>query len=145
MAVGDDQSDGSMLPDDDTHTVAAMSRYDGLQELYIDRLLTSPDRPGSRGAESPCLQGRGVFGVEYSLTFFSDARLSALAAQLGHDRVSQVRARVASVVAERMRTIERVPAPATDADQNPVLGMDESLMKTYIHCKPRTLGCKCKH
>jgi hypothetical protein len=56
-------------------------------------------------------------GNEYSLTYFNEARLNALAIRLGLDRVSHSRAKVTYIIGERMRTIERVPAPAPDCDR----------------------------
>ncbi|CAO2657982.1 Nn.00g072420.m01.CDS01 [Neocucurbitaria sp. VM-36] len=109
-----------------------MSRYDGLQELYVDRLLAASDNPDANSAGSPRMQGLGVFGGEYSLTFFPEARLLALAAQLGHDRVSDVRAKVANVIAERMRIFESVPAPAADSDRIHVFGTDEGSVANYV-------------
>ena len=113
-----------------------MSKYDGLQELYVDRLLAASDKAtDARGAQSPCLPGLGVFGSEYSLTFFPEARLSALATQLGHDRVSHVRARVADVTAECMKTIECVPTPAADSDRIHIFGMNGEFAANCVQCE----------
>lgn len=68
------------------------------------------------------------------MTFFPEARLSALAVQLGHDRVSHVRARVARIIGEKMRTIERVPAPAPDSDRIRVFGMKTDYIRKCVHC-----------
>lgn len=40
-----------------------MSKYDGLQELYVDRLLAASDEKGEVGAQSPSLHDLGVFGT----------------------------------------------------------------------------------
>ncbi|KAJ4982756.1 hypothetical protein SVAN01_11761 [Stagonosporopsis vannaccii] len=112
----------------DSLSPEGMSKYDGLQELYVDRLLVADNSTAPVAVRSPSLQDLGVFGSEYSLTFFPEARLNALAIQLGHDRVSHVRARVIKIVGERMKTIERVPAPALDSDRIQVFGME----KDYI-------------
>ena len=42
---------------------SGMSKYDGLQELYVDRLLATSEKTGEIGAQSPSLQDLGVFGM----------------------------------------------------------------------------------
>jgi hypothetical protein len=39
-----------------------MTKYDGLQELYVDRLLAADDNTAAVAAQSPSLQELGVFG-----------------------------------------------------------------------------------
>ncbi|KAL1618563.1 hypothetical protein SLS56_010491 [Neofusicoccum ribis] len=58
--------------------------------------------------------GLGVFGSDYSLTFFSEARLASLSARLGHNKVNQIVDKVAGIISDRMKTIDRVPAPPED-------------------------------
>lgn len=118
-----------------TEAVQGMPSYDGLQELYIDRMLADSERADATGVQGPHLQGLGVFGSEYNLTFFSEARLSSLATQLGHNRVSDVRSKVSHIITERMRIIECVPAPAADSDRIHVFGMEEEAVAKYVHCK----------
>ncbi|KAF2267151.1 hypothetical protein CC78DRAFT_434544, partial [Lojkania enalia] len=71
-------------------------------------------------------------GAEYSLTFFSEPRLASLAQKLGHDRVTRSVGQVASIIAERMKLIERMPAPAADVDRSRVLGADAAFISTCI-------------
>jgi hypothetical protein len=74
-------------------------------------------------------------GSEYSLTFFNEARLKALAIRLGHDCVSHTRAKVATIIGERMRTIERVPAPALDSDLVHVFDIKEKYIVICVQGK----------
>lgn len=83
-------------------------------------------------------------GSEYSLTFFPEARLRTLAVQLGHDRVSHVRERVAHIIGERMRTIEHVPAPTPDSDRIRVFGVNEGFIETCVRCTPICLPNLCQ-
>ncbi|KAH7079716.1 hypothetical protein FB567DRAFT_595699 [Paraphoma chrysanthemicola] len=117
---------------DASRSFVGMTKYDGLQELYVDRLLAAEDNTAAVAAQSPSLQEVGVFGSEYSLTFFPEARLNALAVQLGHDRVSHVRARVTKIIGERMRTIEQVPAPALDSDRIRVFGVEREYIEKCV-------------
>ena len=42
---------------------SSMSKYDGLQELYVDKLLTASDESDALSAQTPNLQDLGVFGM----------------------------------------------------------------------------------
>lgn len=55
-------SDRTILHQDEVSSLQGMTKYDGLQELYVDRLLAASDKADARGAQSPSLQGLGVFG-----------------------------------------------------------------------------------
>jgi hypothetical protein len=74
-------------------------------------------------------------GSEYSLTFFNEARLKALAIRLGHDRVSHTRAKVANIIGERMRTLEHVPAQAPDRDRIRVFDINEEYIAICVRGK----------
>jgi hypothetical protein len=54
--------DESEIHHDDHSSFGGMSKYDGLQELYVDRLLSAPDQDNALSAQSPSLQDLGVFG-----------------------------------------------------------------------------------
>lgn len=55
-------SDAARLHHDDPGSFVGMSKYDGLQELYVDRLLVAVDNADAVTAQSPSLQDLGVFG-----------------------------------------------------------------------------------
>jgi hypothetical protein len=55
-------NEGSISHRDDPSSFASMSQYDGLQELYVDKLLTASDEADGLSAQSPSLQDLGVFG-----------------------------------------------------------------------------------
>ena len=80
-------------------------------------------------------------GSEYSLTFFPEARLKELAIRLGHDRVSHARAKVTNIIGERMKTIERVPAPAPDSDRIRVFDIEKEYIATCIQGKFVNVWC----
>jgi hypothetical protein len=82
---------------------------------------------GGRGLERS-IRNRSGAGGEYSLTFFSEARLTALEQRLGHDSVSRMYAQISTVIAQRMRSVDGVPAPATDSDRLSVFGIDKSFI-----------------
>jgi hypothetical protein len=83
-------------------------------------------------------------GSEYSLTFFPEARLKELAVRLGHDRVSHARAKVVNIIGERMRTIERVPAPAPDSDRIRVFDIEEGYITTCVQGKLLSIQHSCR-
>ncbi|CAN9323213.1 unnamed protein product [Alternaria alternata] len=143
--VDSELRDESEIHHDDHSSFGGMSKYDGLQELYVDRLLSAPDQDNALSAQSPSLQDLGVFGSEYSLTFFPEARLKELAIRLGHDRVSHARAKVTNIIGERMKTIERVPAPAPDSDRIRVFDIEEEYIATCIQANLALLDVGCGH
>jgi hypothetical protein len=55
-------SEGSIASRDDTRLSAGMGKYDGLQQLWIDKLLATSDEADALGAQTPNLQDLGVFG-----------------------------------------------------------------------------------
>lgn len=57
-----ERSDESRLHQDGPSQFSGMSKYDGLQELYVDRLLVAVDNANAVAAQSPSLQDLGVFG-----------------------------------------------------------------------------------
>ena len=61
-SAGSETSDGTILHHSALDSNQGMPKYDGLQELYIDRLLAASDKADACGAQSPSLQGLGVFG-----------------------------------------------------------------------------------
>lgn len=84
----------------------------------------------------PFLPLSALIGNEYSLTFFSEARLTLLKNQLGHDRVSRIRDKVTSIITERMKTGEREPPKSSNNDFNRghVLGTDNVFISACIKC-----------
>ncbi|KAF2463578.1 uncharacterized protein BDR25DRAFT_297660 [Lindgomyces ingoldianus] len=120
------------LEANDAPAISEATQYDGLQELHLDRLLAGSCLGSARQAQCESLQTLGVFGSEYSLTFFSEARLASLGLRLGHDRISKIRAQMAAIITQRMRTVERVPAPACDNDRCRVFGASDTFITTCI-------------
>lgn len=55
-----DRGDGAH--NDALSFVVGISKYDGLQELYVDRLLASDETTAAVAAQSPSLHDLGVFG-----------------------------------------------------------------------------------
>jgi hypothetical protein len=58
-----EKAEGSMSRREDASLFASMSKYDGLQELYVDKLLAASDEADAICARSPSLQNLSVFGM----------------------------------------------------------------------------------
>lgn len=67
-SIGIESNAGARLGDeprlhhDNPGQFSGMSKYNGLQELYVDRLLMADDHADAVVAQSPSLQDLGVFG-----------------------------------------------------------------------------------
>ncbi|KAF2021679.1 hypothetical protein BU24DRAFT_417317 [Aaosphaeria arxii CBS 175.79] len=104
------QTDDTSIQEAEVALGEPTPQYDGLQDLYVDRLLIAPRKDPALPTTAPKvgLAGTGVFGNEYSLTFYSERRLSALSAKLGHDRVLQAHTKATAFLAERLGGIDRL-------------------------------------
>ncbi|PSN70793.1 hypothetical protein BS50DRAFT_268144 [Corynespora cassiicola Philippines] len=64
LAPSPAKSDDTQNRDESDEYVAQdMSQYDGLQELYVDRLLANPHPESSQHAQATSLHGLNVFGT----------------------------------------------------------------------------------
>jgi hypothetical protein len=111
-------------------TQTGMPEFDGLQELYMDRLLAPKVRQDRANQQNVSLLGLGVFGADHTFTFFSESRLASLSMRLGHSKVNKLLDKVNSIVAERLASIERVPSPPPDRAS--VLGLERTKIAAYV-------------
>ncbi|KAF0318329.1 hypothetical protein GQ607_014455 [Colletotrichum asianum] len=79
-----------------------------IPDLLVDRVIERAEESTStrtNPSRSHFVKGNGVFvGGDSSLTFFSEARLKSLSQCLGHDRVSELVARISSTVQHHLRS-----------------------------------------
>jgi hypothetical protein len=55
-------SEGSIASRDNTRLSVGKGKYDGLQQLWIDKLLATSDEAAALGTQTPNLQDLGVLG-----------------------------------------------------------------------------------
>ncbi|KAI4601528.1 hypothetical protein KJ359_011658 [Pestalotiopsis sp. 9143b] len=80
-------------------------------ESYVDRLLANARRPDLLNRDRRVTVKRnGLFLANFSLTFFSDARLEQLSKRLGNDKVNQLVSRISSVIRLRVRQHDKLSA-----------------------------------
>jgi len=90
-------------------------------------------RPCLRVQASPTLADRGGVGGNYSLSFFSDSRMSALAACLQNSKVNDLVGRVAEVINARLQSSPQSPnGSILRRAENIEAAMDQNVASVYV-------------
>ncbi|KAF2994322.1 hypothetical protein E8E14_001319 [Neopestalotiopsis sp. 37M] len=92
-------------------TKATLRTAEPVPELYVDRLLANARRPDLLNHDRRfTVKRNGLFLGNFSLTFFSDARLEQLSKRLGNDKVKQLCSRISSVIRHRVQQHDELSA-----------------------------------
>ncbi|ETS87908.1 hypothetical protein PFICI_01736 [Pestalotiopsis fici W106-1] len=98
---------GGLTPEQSTK--ADLRTAEPVPDLYVDRLLANARRPDLLNHDRRfTVKRNGLFLGNFSLTFFSDARLEQLSKRLGNDKVKQLCSRISSVIRHRVQQHEEL-------------------------------------
>lgn len=75
-----------------------------IPSLYVDHMIAQAQAQAkTHGKQEAFVEGNGIFGGSYSLTFFSESRLVSLSKRLHNNKVSELVRRMNGIISGRLR------------------------------------------